>query len=182
MSSEVIVGKRYAKALLEAARDRGIIAGVAEELRTVAAAVETNADFKNIWENPSFSAAVKKQIVSNVLAGKVSDIVLNTIQLMVDKGRESLLGSLAGLYADFANEALGQAQAQVYSAKPLSEGELKDVAETFGKVTGKTIVAQNIVNPDLLGGLQVRIGDRLYDGSLSGKLNRLGKTLSQNAF
>jgi len=180
MSSEVIVGKRYARALLEAARERGLIAEVAQELKLVAAAVEETDGFQNVWENPSFSAAVKKQMIESVLAGKVSEVVINTIKLMVDKGREDLLGTLSEQYAEAANEALGQAVAQVYSVAPLTEDDMKSVAATFSQLTGKTIIVENIVNPGLLGGLQVRIGDRLYDGSLSGKLQRLGKTLSQN--
>jgi F-type H+-transporting ATPase subunit delta len=58
----------------------------------------------------------------------------------------------------------------------LSDAELAEVEVSFGKLSGKKIVAEQIVKPDLLGGVQVRIGDRLYDGSLSGKLERLQKS------
>ncbi|MNT98611.1 ATP synthase subunit delta [compost metagenome] len=65
----------------------------------------------------------------------------------------------------------------MYTAIALSDEELAGVAAEFGKLAGKTIVAEQIVEPALLGGVQVRIGDRLYDGSLSGKLERLQKSL-----
>jgi F-type H+-transporting ATPase subunit delta len=84
-------------------------------------------------------------------------------------------------YTRIAGQALGQAHATVYTAKALTEQELSGVEAQFGGITGKKIIAEQIVEPALLGGIQVRIGDRLYDGSLSGKLDRLQKTLNSKA-
>ncbi len=67
------------------------------------------------------------------------------------------------------------------SPAPLSEQEKSNLAEKFGALLGKTIRVTNSVNPELLGGLTVRIGDTLYDGSLKGKLERLDKTLQTAA-
>jgi F-type H+-transporting ATPase subunit delta len=80
-----------------------------------------------------------------------------------------------------AGEALGQARATVYTAQALSAEELGNVAAQFSGLTGKKITAEQVVEPALLGGIQVRIGDRLYDGSLAGKLDRLQKSLNKRA-
>ena len=76
-----------------------------------------------------------------------------------------------------ANEALGQANALVTTPLTLTAKESQEIAERFSIISGKKIQISSIVDPSLLGGLQVRIGDRLYDGSLSGKLARLEKSL-----
>jgi F-type H+-transporting ATPase subunit delta len=76
-----------------------------------------------------------------------------------------------------ANQALGQAQAIVTTPLALTEHEASEIAERFSKLSGKKIQITSIIDPSLLGGLTVRIGDRLYDGSLSGKLGRLEKSL-----
>ncbi len=82
-------------------------------------------------------------------------------------------------YVAIANEALGQAEATVYTPYPLSESDAGKVAEKFSKLTGKTIRVNNVIDQSLIGGMQVRIGDRIYDGSLSGKLQRLSKSLQE---
>ena len=80
-----------------------------------------------------------------------------------------------------AGAALGRADAHVTSSKPLTEDEKNNLADKFGKLLGKTVRVTSSVNPDLLGGVTVRIGDTLYDGSLKGKLDRLDKALRNAA-
>jgi F-type H+-transporting ATPase subunit delta len=72
---------------------------------------------------------------------------------------------------------LGRAEAAVYSAKALTESEAAAIAAKFTNLTGRNIQVTNIVDPSLIGGIKVRIGDKLYDGSLSGKLERMEKVL-----
>jgi len=181
MSCQPNVGIRYARALFEAARDKQQVVEVADGLKLAVSALGANDDFRLIWEHPSIAAADKKAMVQEAFEGKVPELVLNTILLMVDKGRESIMAALLASYNEIADEATGQAEAIVYSPAALTAEEAGQVAATFGAITGKKIRVENIVKPGLLGGLQVRIGDKLYDGSLAGKLQRLEKTLSQQA-
>lgn len=179
MSKETIVAKRYAKALFEVARERGRIAEVEQELGAIADALNGNPEYVKLLEHPNISAEDKAAMLKQVFAAKVSEEVLNTLQLLVQRGRESILRELVSQYSQIANDALGQAQAKVYTPLPLTEVEANHIAVAFGQVTGKKIRIENIVDRNLLGGLQVRIGDRLYDGSLSGKLRRIEKALNQ---
>lgn len=105
---------------------------------------------------------------------------MNTLQLLIERRREEALEAFVKAYVKIANDALGQANATVYTPVKLSEAELNDIAATFGKLTGKQIRVESVIDKSLLGGIQVRIGDRLYDGSLSGKLKRLERTLNQS--
>lgn len=179
MSKETIVAKRYAKALFEVARERGKIADVEQELQAIEQALSGNPDYLKLLEHPNIDASVKASMLKQVFEGKLSEELLNTLQLLVQRGRESILGDLVSFYSQIANDALGQAQAKVYTPAVLTEQESEQIAATFGQLTGKKIRIETIVDPSLLGGLQVRIGDRLYDGSLSGKLQRMEKALNQ---
>lgn len=179
MSRETIVAKRYAKALFEVAQQQGIVAQVEEDLKGVVQVIRQNADYGKLLEHPNISADAKAALLKEAFQGKVSDAVLNTLQILVERRRESVLTDLVDNYVKIANEALGQARATVYTPYPLSEEESKQIADRFGQLTGKRILVENVVDRSLLGGLQVRIGDRLYDGSLSGKLQRMQKTLKE---
>ncbi|MFK7694805.1 F0F1 ATP synthase subunit delta [Paenibacillus sp. HJGM_3] len=178
MSREMIVAKRYAKALFEVAQQQGNVAQVEEELKGILQVIRENADYGKLLEHPNISAADKLGLVKQAFEGKVSTAVLNTLQLIVERRRESVLADLVDSYVKVANEALGQANATVVSAYPLTAEESQQVAEKFGQVTGKRIRVTNVVDASLIGGIQVRIGDRLYDGSMSGKLKRLEQALS----
>ncbi|MBD0384316.1 F0F1 ATP synthase subunit delta [Paenibacillus sedimenti] len=177
--SDIVVAKRYAKALFELASERGIIAQVEEDLKAVVDVVQNDADFQNFLKHPNIAVSEKTELLKKAFEGNVSETVLNTLQLLVSKRRESLLMSLYTDFVKIANEALGQASAIVYTPFALSEDKVQEVARHFGSVTGKKLRVQTVINPALLGGIQVRIGDRLYDGSLSGKLERLQKSLNQ---
>ncbi|PYI51132.1 F0F1 ATP synthase subunit delta [Paenibacillus flagellatus] len=179
MSKETIVAKRYAKALFEVAQARGKVADVEQELQAIATALEANPDYAGLLEHPNIGASVKASMLKQAFEGKVSEEVQNTLQLLVQRGREAILADLVSHYSRIANDALGQAQAKVYTPRPISAEESDQIAAAFGQVTGKTIRIENIVDPSLIGGLQVRIGDRLYDGSVSGKLQRMERALNQ---
>ncbi|MFS1510892.1 F0F1 ATP synthase subunit delta [Chengkuizengella sp. SCS-71B] len=181
MSSDTLVGKRYAKALFEVAREQNVIVEVERELKSIVQFIEVDKDFNKFISHPNIGVDKKKEVISNAFQGKVSEIVLHTVQLLFERGRGSILAAIYGYYVGVANEFLGQADAVVYTPSKLSDDELKEVEERFGKLTGKQINASNEVDPDLLGGLKVRIGDRLYDGSLVSKLAALEKELKQQA-
>ncbi|BFT68610.1 MULTISPECIES: F0F1 ATP synthase subunit delta [Paenibacillus] len=175
--SDIVVAKRYARALFEVAKDKGIISQVEEELKSVASAIRDNADLQKFLNHPNIGNTVKTDLLKQIFEGKVSEPVWNTLLVLIDKGRQAILSVLVGDYVKIANEALGQASATIYSAFTLTEAQQAEIASHFSKVTGKTIRVATVVEPKLLGGIQVRIGDRLYDGSLAGKLDRLSKAL-----
>jgi F-type H+-transporting ATPase subunit delta len=177
--SDIIVAKRYAKALFEVAKEQALISQVEEELKSVASAIKGNADLQKFLNHPSIDPSVKKDLLKQVFEGKVSEPVWNTLRVLIDKGREGIVSALVNDYVLIANEAQGLANATVYSAFALNENQVAEIASHFKKITGKTLRIETAVDPKLLGGIQVRIGDRLYDGSISGKLDRLAKSLNQ---
>ncbi|QYR22055.1 F0F1 ATP synthase subunit delta [Paenibacillus sp. sptzw28] len=182
MSRGSVVAKRYAKALFEIAKQNNAISDVEQELRIVVEALTKDAGIIKFLSFPNIETSQKVALIKGALSDKVSVMVLGTLELLISRGRHGVIGDVYEAYTKVAGEALGQARATVYTAKLLTAEELTKVEAQFGAIAGKKIVAEQIVEPALLGGVQVRIGDRLYDGSLQGKLSRLEKSLKTQAF
>ncbi|WP_337103901.1 F0F1 ATP synthase subunit delta [Paenibacillus sp. YIM B09110] len=176
MSRNSVVAKRYAKALFEVAASQQIVAEVEAELKLIVETLEQNADVQKFLSLPNIDPSKKVAVIKAAFGDSISALVLNTIEILISRRRQDNLVEVYAAYTKIAGDSLGQAHATVYSAQSLSGEELANVAAQFGQLTGKKIIAQQIVDPSLLGGVQVRIGDRLYDGSLSGKLDRLQKS------
>lgn len=181
MSRGSVVAKRYAKALFDVAQQQNIVQDVEQQLRGLSGALEQDAEILKFLGYPNIDTARKLAVLKDALAGKISDAVLNTVELLVTRGRQEDIPGVYEAFTKIAGEATGQANATVYTAMQLSDSELEKVVAQFSKIVGKSIRAEQVVEPSLLGGVQVRIGDRLYDGSLSGKLARLEKTLKSQA-
>lgn len=179
MSSGNIVGKRYARAIFELAQKNSAVDQVGDELVQIAELIESDAELKGLLDHPVVEKDVKKAVFNQVLHGKASDIVLNALNVIFDKGREKNLPAIASAYVAIANEAAGRVQAVVYSPYPLSDHDITAIKTKFSSVIGKTVEVQNEVDSSLLGGLKVKIGDTLYDGSLSSRLESMRKYLSE---
>lgn len=176
MSRDTVVAKRYAKALYEIAAQEGRTLEVEQELRVAVEAFTSDKDIVNFIASPSIAESAKWQVLGGSLEGKVSEAVLSLLKLLVERSRTDILSDLLDNYIKIIGEALGLADAVVYTTYALSEQEMQQVAEEFGALVNKKIRIENKVDTNLLGGMKVVIGDTLYDGSLSGKLERLEKS------
>ncbi len=180
MSRGTVVAKRYAKALFQLAQEQGLVAEVENKLTQIVSTIENDTQVRAFLSAPNITLAAKIGALKAGFDDKASTFVLNTVSLLIERGREGDIASVLEAYLKVAGEALGRADAFVTSAKPLTEVERINLATKFGALLGKTVRVTNDVDPELLGGVTVRIGDTLYDGSLKGKLDRLNKAL-QNA-
>ncbi|QLG38159.1 MULTISPECIES: F0F1 ATP synthase subunit delta [unclassified Paenibacillus] len=179
MSRDTIVAKRYAKALFEVALGQNQVLEVEQELRTVVIAITGDAEIGKFIESPNISEEAKQNVLRTSLDGKVSEPVLKTVLLLIERGRVELLEDLLNDYVKIEGESLGIADARVYSTYALNDEEQEAVAREFGGRVNKKIRIENIVDPTLLGGLKVAIGDTIYDGSLAGKLERLEQSFNR---
>lgn len=172
-----MVAKRYALALFQIARERQLFEKVEEDLRVVKEVLFVNDDLKAVLKSPKLSKGKKKEILSEAFA-TVDTVVLNTLMLLVDRHREDEMIGVAEEFIELANEERGIAEAVVYSIRPLNDAEKEALSSSFAaKVGKKSLQIENIVDSDLLGGVKLRIGNRIYDGSLRGKLDRLERKL-----
>lgn len=179
MSRDTIVAKRYAKALFEVAQQQQRVLETEQELRAVVVALTGDKEIGKFISSPNISDDAKRNALHASLDGKVSESVLRTVLLLIERGRVDLLDALLSDYVKIEGESLGIANALVYSTYALNEEEKQAVAREFGGRVNKQVRIENIVDPSLLGGLKVAIGDTIYDGSLSGKLERLEQSFNR---
>lgn len=172
-----IVAKRYAEALFELARERGQLDSVQEEIELVAASIRDHSEFAEVLNHPRISAAQKKEVLMNVLGSHLSEINQNFLQLLIDKGRQNLLPHIVEAYIELANESRGVAVGTAITATPLTDTERTRLEATFTAKVDKKVQLDNVVDPQVKGGVLVRLADRIYDGSVSGKLARFQRRL-----
>ena len=136
-----------------------------------------NPEFKAILSSSKLSIEKKKEIIKAAFIS-VNVNVLNTLLILIDRHREDQIIDLANEFLELANEEMGIAEAEVYSTRALTDAEREAISAVFAaKVGKKSLKIENIVDSHLLGGIRLRIGNRIYDGSLRGKLDRLERKL-----
>ncbi|PLS07947.1 F0F1 ATP synthase subunit delta [Neobacillus cucumis] len=175
--SNTLVAKRYASALFQIANEQQNLSQVEEDLRVVKEVLEYNADLKAVLKSSKLTIAKKKEIVKNAFAS-VNMYVLNTLLILIDRHREDQIVEVTDQFIELADEAMGIAEADVFSARALTDAEREALSAVFAaKIGKKSLRIENIVDSNLLGGIRLRIGNRIYDGSLRGKLDRLERKL-----
>ncbi|SDZ45745.1 F-type H+-transporting ATPase subunit delta [Evansella caseinilytica] len=168
------IGFRYASALFEYAQQNNVPALIVQELEAVSQVFKDTNLLDEVFKHPKMTTEEKKRIVTDNFSGHVSQVVINLLQLLIDKKRENALFAIVDDYKALVNEAGGVAEATVYSAKPLSDVEKEAVAHVFAVKSGKRkLLIDNVVDKEIIGGLKVKIGDRVYDGSVANKLERI---------
>ncbi len=169
------VAKRYAKALFEVAKDKQQLETVEQELALLDQLFAEHPDFLKLLHHPLIDGDTKKKQIETIFADKLSQTMITFLNVLIDRDRENELHDIFDSYVRLANRERGLEDAYVHTVKPLTDAESKRLAEHFGQLTGKTIRIHNRVDPSLIGGVSVKIGDRIYDGSIQGKMNRFKK-------
>ncbi|MCS1352283.1 F0F1 ATP synthase subunit delta [Mechercharimyces sp. CAU 1602] len=177
--SSAVVAKRYAKALFEAAQEQGLLEQVEEELVTVDQMLGHTPELKKWLTHPTVDVKQKKEVLLKV-SESMSTLTTNVLILLIERGREAVITDFVRSYQKLANEARGVAEAVVTTAVTLTEAEAAQLSQAFSKKMGKELRITNIVDPTIIGGVVVRIGDRLYDGSIKSKLDRFEQQLRQS--
>ncbi|MEW9671195.1 F0F1 ATP synthase subunit delta [Ammoniphilus sp. 3BR4] len=177
--SSGVVAKRYAYALFEVASEKKQIDLVEQELQQIKQAFDENPAFLQFLNHPQIDKETKKKELNNLFAGKASDTTVNFLNLLIEKNREEVLSLIPRYFIEKANEARGLVDAVVKTVKPLTEEQQQELVKSFKSLLNKEIRIETQLDDSIMGGVVVQIGDRLYDGSVAGKLNRLQQSLKQ---
>lgn len=168
------VARRYAIALFELARDEKALAEVEDDLSTIAAMMAESEDLRRLVRSPVISrgdqgralAALVARMAANPLTGRFIGVVASQRRLYA-------LGQMIQHFRELLAEHRGETAADVVSARPLSEAQVGGVRQALAAVVGRQINLAVKVDPELIGGLVVRVGSRMVDSSLRAKLQRL---------
>lgn len=176
---ENAVARRYAQAFFTIASEKTLVDKLELELGTVVTAINENEELKKVMDHQLISPENKKAIIENLFSGEVSELTINLLDVVIEKYRASYIPAIYDEFVSYANDLRNMADAQITTAVELSESDLEAIKSKLAAATGKTIRLQSEVDPSLIGGVMVRIGDKVIDGSLAGRLTRLKEDLLQ---
>jgi F-type H+-transporting ATPase subunit delta len=172
--------RRYAEAAFEIA-ERDDSMGVWLAAFVSADERLTSPEVMRLLSNPSVSTTSRVAALERIVGDEVSGAPRNLLVLMVRRGRFELLPGVIREFTRLYRRREGIVEASVTSAAALDAGEVETLQERLVAMTGNRIELQQHVDPELLGGIQVRVGDRLIDGSVRGRLERLRSDFSNIA-
>jgi F-type H+-transporting ATPase subunit delta len=168
------VAGRYATALFELAKDDNRLDQVETELTTFKSLIDESQDLLRLVKSPAFSIDDKRQALAKVLerAG-VSDMTANFLGLVAKNNRLFAVRDMITAFSSLMSAHRGELRAEVTSASELSGEQMDKLAETLKQTLGQEVKIDTSIDPDLLGGLIVKVGSRMIDNSLRTKLNKL---------
>ncbi|MDI3256873.1 MAG: F0F1 ATP synthase subunit delta [Kyrpidia sp.] len=174
-----VVAKRYAAALLEAARETSGVENVEKELAAVLDVWNAEPEMVDFLDHPTVSREAKKRLVARVFGERVSRPVLNFLYVLLDHRRQDTLPQIIAQYRRKVDEVLGRIHAEIETALPVSDEEAREWKSRLARKTGKDVSLRLDVNPALIGGARLRVGDRVWDATISGRLERFRGQLKQ---
>jgi F-type H+-transporting ATPase subunit delta len=172
-SDQQQLGDVYARALLAFAADAGNVDQLVDELGEVVEAINGVAGLRDALESPRVGVESKVDLLDKAFAGKVEKGLLHFLKVVGNKGRFDCLGAIASSAKTLRDEMSGRVQAVVTSASPMDSEAVGRITDQLSKTLGKDVSLQVLVDPEILGGIVVRVGDTVYDGSVVNQLSQV---------
>jgi F-type H+-transporting ATPase subunit delta len=176
------LARRYARALLELARDANALDATGQELAATAAAFN-EPRLRAVVLNPVVDGAARRRVVAGVIGALgASPSVANLVKVLADRDRLSILSQVAQAYDDLVDAEIGRTRVLITSATPMGAAERAELTELAKRLaSADEVVVTTAVNAELLGGVVVDIHGTVWDGSLRTQLARMSKDMAGNA-
>jgi F-type H+-transporting ATPase subunit delta len=175
------VGRNYAEALLTLATKAGDQAGWGALVRQVSDAVEADIQLRRFLDSPRIPAAAKIDVFRKALGDRVPSLLLRWLEALVRNRRQGMLPAIADAYDALLDASQNRVHARLTFAATPSDADSTDIAARLSQVLGKTVVPHVIVDPAILGGVVVRVGDTIMDGSVRRRLQVMRKRMAGSA-
>ena len=171
--------RRYARALLDVAVQKGSAEPLRDELVAMVALIAAHPDLGSLLAHPAVSAEKKRKVIGAVAqSAKASDLMTRLLTIMGERDRLSLLPMVSAAYGKLWNAHRGVVAAEAVSAVPLDETQMREIREALASASGRKVDLTARVDPRLLGGMLVNMEGRTYDGSVRARLLALRRTLA----
>ena len=169
--------REYAEALFELAVQGNETKETSEGLETVVSALLQTPDYRAMLASPAISKEERLNALDSAFRGKIPDILLAILRMMISRGHVSALNGMARDYEELARGYRGESVAVVTSAVPLKEAETVALRAKLEKKLSKTVIMQFRVDPELIGGIRVEVDGRVIDGSIRNKLDEIKEVM-----
>jgi len=177
MARRVTAARRYADAAFEIGRAAGTLDAWERDLATLGATLQ-HPQLRRLMEHPAVPYAEKERVLRRVAGDALEPGAVSLVLLMIRRGRPGAIAPMVARFGELLRRERGIALAQVRTALPIDEEQRTAIAARLEALTGERIEMEETVDPALIGGIAVRIGDRLYDASVRSRLERLRARLT----
>lgn len=172
------IAHAYATSLLELASESGSEVAIGEEIEGLSQILAENKSFVLYLKDPGVSIEERERTLRQTFTGRVSQVLLNTILVMNHKGRIAHLPAFCDAYDALLDEKLGKVEVDVTVASRLSNEELENVRQLVNRALKKDAVVHQYIDESIIGGLILKVGDRLIDGSVKTQLDQIKTRLT----
>ncbi|MDR1709037.1 MAG: F0F1 ATP synthase subunit delta [Candidatus Accumulibacter sp.] len=176
MAESVTIARPYAQAVFRLAKGEGDLAAWSERLQRLAA-IAADPDMERVTGNPEFSARRVTELFMSLTGEPENRELASFVDLLAENGRFGVLSEISAIYESLKDEDEGVREAAVTSAFPLSDAELAALLQKLAPRFGGRLRGRVKVDPALIGGVVVAVGDRIYDASVRGKLEAMSVAL-----
>jgi F-type H+-transporting ATPase subunit delta len=167
----------YAQALIDLAKDKNQAEPVGAELTDLKKVIDAEPIFKRFLSDPSIGQEERRAVIDKAIRSKVSPLLANFIGVLLAHGRAGILDQVASAYSDLLDELLGKVEVDVTVAQRLSADELEQVRKKVSQALKKDAVVHQYVDESIIGGLVLRVEDKLIDASVRTQLAAIKKQL-----
>lgn len=178
--SDQTVAFRYAKSLIDLARERGITDTVAADMQLFGQTARESRGLVLALQSPVVKHYKKLEILKALFQKRVDPVTFSIFEILTRKNREGLLPAIAEEFQRQYDDLKGIQKAEVTTVVPLTEAQRKAFIEEVARATGRTVQLHERLNPKLIGGYVLRVGDRQIDASIRSRLNELRVAFLQN--
>jgi F-type H+-transporting ATPase subunit delta len=173
------LARRYATAVFQLAGEHGRVAAVQHDLHTFVAALGADDEVRRFFRSPVVDRKEKEAIVATAFS-KLDAIALHTVLLLVRKRREAMVEEIVAQFDRLEQAARGAQPLRVTSARQLSKPELDAIVARLAQAYGTRFDVTQAVDPGLIGGVRITMGDKRADGTVAGRLDDIARLLSTN--
>ncbi len=171
------IARGYAEGLYGLARLEGVADALSDQFFDIKKGIAASADLRSFLDDENIPADEKKKALGEIISAKVSPLLRNCVDTLIDMNRAELIPEVAETYITFVEELKNKVIAEVTSVVELTPEEREKLAVELDKATGKTVSIKTVVDESVLGGLVIRIEDKVIDLSLRKKLHDLRSSL-----
>jgi F-type H+-transporting ATPase subunit delta len=175
--AELAVVRRYARALFDTAQKQGVVDQVEEELKSVDQVLRAVPRLSRVLRAPTIPRPQKQDLLLKAFGSRVGKLTARFLALAIERRREAILVDIYGEFQRLANEARNILPVQVTAAVPLTDDERNALTGALSSRTGKNVTLEVDVDPQIMGGLMLRMGDTVIDGSVRSRLVQLRNRL-----
>ena len=171
----------YAQSVLELANEQKQAEPIGQELASLKQMLDENPQVREIFTNPAISAEEREQLINRAFRGNISPLLFNTIGVLNAHNRLGLLAQIAQAYDDLLDQQLGKVEVDLTVAQKLDADQLDKARRQISQALGRDAVVHQYVDDSIIGGMIVRVGDKLIDASVRYQLAAMKKQLLESA-